>query len=328
MHHSQTTASLFVAILSATVLVGCQQPSTSDVDQTEEGVVRLGTVEAVDTVSRAVAPKDRPLVIEGGRGTVVLAGADQESVELEFIRRGRGETTEDARDVLEDVTIEESGTEQTYTFSLETNAPAYAAVDVRGTVPRDAELRINRSMGPIAVTGVKGPITVSHEHGPVRVREAGAPVEIETKNGDVEVGLWSVPAGATVKARTVNGDVSSYFPPNASLEVSAETSVGVIRTKGLSWTDQQFMPRDAGGKYTAQLGAGSATVNLRTKNGSILIQAADTTTQTSPQPDTLSVPPSDTTVTMPASRDTAEAERDTASQMPPVDRDTAGTPGS
>jgi hypothetical protein len=302
------------AILVAAGLVGCEQPSTSDVNQTDEGVVRLGSVEAVDTVARAVAPSGRPLVIDGFRGRVDLAGGDTETADLQFVRRARGESAETARGVLEDVTITESGSEQNYTYTLETDGGAYSAVDVSGTVPRGAALRIEQASGPVTIRDVAGPLTVKHDHGPVTIRGASASVEVETKNGDLDVALQSVPADATIVLRTKNGDVTLRLPPDASVQFNAETSAGNVRTRGLALSEQEFLPRDAGGEYAAQLGTGDASVELHTENGSVLVQSVDTTAL-DPGLDTLSPPPSDTTVTGP-SPDTLQAPDTTTAPAP------------
>jgi len=300
---------LFVfAVLVATGLTGgCEQPSTSDVNQTDEGVVRLGSVEAVDTVARAVAPSGRPLVIDGFRGRVDLEGGDTETADLQFVRRARGESAETARGVLEEVTITESGSEQNYTYTLETEGRAYAAVDVSGTVPRDAALRIEQASGPVTIREVAGPLTVKHDHGPVTIRGASASVEVETKNGDLDVTLRSVPVDATIVLRTKNGDVTLRLPPDASAQFDAETSAGNVRTRGLALTEQEFLPREAGGEYAARLGTGDASVELHTENGSVLVQSVDTTTL-DPGLDTLSPPPSDTTVTGPSAPDTVQVQ--------------------
>jgi FlaG/FlaF family flagellin (archaellin) len=323
MHLSRLSLLLAIAVLLTAALGACRQPSTTDVDQTEEGVLRLGSVEAVDTVARAVAPSGRPLVIEGFRGPVALEGGPGSTADLQFVRRGRGADAETARGVLEDITITESGSDESYTYTLETDGGAYAAVDVRGTVPRDADLTVDRSTGPVTLDGIAGPLTVTHEHGPVTIRGAAASVEVEIKNGDVAVQMAALPADATVALRTVNGDVTVRLPPDASAQLSAETSAGLIRTQGLALAEQNFTPRDAGGEYTAQLGPGEAPVELQTKNGSIRIAAlADSdTTQAAPidtvgtptaAPDTApapapdrAVPPADTTVAAPAAPDTA-----------------------
>lgn len=317
MVSSRSALFVLAVLVSAGLVGGCEQPSTSDVAQTEDGVVRLGSVEAVDTVARAVAPTGRPLVIDGFRGRVDLRGSDGETADLQFVRRARGETAEAARGVLADVTITESGSDQNYTYTLETEGRAYAAVDVTGTVPRGGALRIEQASGPVYIADVTGPLTVRHDHGPVTIRGASASVDVETKNGNLDVALRSVPPDATISLRAKNGDVTLRLPPNASVQINAETNAGVIRTQGLSLTDQEFLPRNAGGEYAAQLGTGDAAVDLHTENGSVRVQAADTTAD-EPGPEALSPPPSDTTVTAPSDPDTTrESDTTTAPSSPP-----------
>ena len=268
---------LFVFPLLATTLMlgACQQPSTSDVDHTDEGVLRLGTVAVVDTVSRAVAPNDRPLVIDGFRGSVDLKGSDGSTAELQFVRQGRGQSREAARGVLDDVTITESGSEQSYSYTLETDGGAYAAVDVLGTVPRTADLRVEQSKGPVSLSGVQGALTVAHDHGPVTIQGASASVDVKVKNGDLQVDLQSLPSDATIALRTANGDVTLGVPPTASAQFEVQTNVGVIQTKGLSLAEERFMPRDAGGQYTARMGTGDASIEVQVQNGSILVQSTN-----------------------------------------------------
>jgi hypothetical protein len=304
-----------LALLAAAVLGACQQPGTTDVDQTDEGVLRLGSVEAVDTVARAVAPSDRPLIIDGFRGAVDLDGAPQETAELRFVRRGRGEDAETARGVLEDVTITESGSEENYTYTLETDGAAYAAVDVTGTVPRGASLRIERASGPVVIDDVRGALTVRHEDGPVTLRGTGGAVDVEIQNGDLTVRAASLPADGAVRLRTANGDVTLRLPPDASAQIRAETSAGALRTQGLALTEERFDPQGAGGRYEARLGAGATAVELRTENGSVLVAAAapaalDTTgAPAAPEtPAALEVPPSDTTVAPRPAADTTRAD--------------------
>ena len=305
-----------VALMLGGGLVACEQPSTSDVSQTEEGVLRLGSVAAVDTVTRAVAPSGRPLVIDGFRGSVALTGTGASTAELKFVKRGRGKDAETARGVLQDVTLTESGTQDAYTYALETDGGAYATVDVTGTVPRATVLRVEKSKGPVSLTGIDGPLTVKHEHGPVTIREAADSVTVEVRTGDVTAHFAALPTDAAVSLRTQNGDVTLRLPPDASAEITAETDAGDIRSQGLSLTEQHFTPRDAGGQYSAQLEPGEASVDLRTKNGNVLIAAADSLpadTAMTPQDDSAPgmpdrpappVPTSDTTVAPEGSPDT------------------------
>lgn len=319
-----TPRALALSILTTLLVVplgGCEQPSTSDVNRTEEGVLRLGSVEAVDTLTRAVSPSGRPLAIEGVRGLVDLQGVDATTAELQFVRRGRGTDAETARGVLDDLDITEAGSEDGYTYTLEKNGSAYATVDVTGTVPHTTDLTIDRTTGAVSIADMEGPVTVTHEHGPVSIQEAAGAVTVEVKNGDVEVHFASLPSDAESSLRTVNGDVTLRLPPDASTQISAETNVGAVRTRDLDFTEQNFAPRDAGGQYSAQLDGGTASIDVQTQNGSIFITAADTTQAASPgeegeatgretdeEPRPLTVPPSDTTVSPGTSSDTMTAD--------------------
>lgn len=311
-------ARLFVApifaVLIASVGIACNDQGSSDVGQTEEGTLRLGSVEAVDTVSRAVAPNNRPLVLNSFRGTVNLTGGGGETAKISFIRRGRGEDVEAARSVLGDISLTEEGTSDAYTFTLDADGDAYAAVDIRGTVPRSTDLRIERLSGPVRIEGVEGALVIQHDDGPVNVRGAAGPVEVDIDNGDVRADFQTVPAEETVSLRTTNGDVQVGLPPDGSVRLDARTSVGSIQTQGLTLTDEQFTPLSAGARYSASMGEGGTTVELRTENGIIMIQTADTTrrdtTRPRPSPDMVPVPPSDTMVTQPAPDTTDTAATD------------------
>ena len=239
--------SWFVAFVLIGLLGACEQPNTSDVSQPEEGVFRLGSVEAVDTVARAVSPSGRPLVLDGFRGAVDLQGADQQTADLQFVRRGRGKDAETARAALENVTITESGTQAAYTYSLDEEGGTNATVDVSGTVPERTALEVKKSTGAVSLTGIDGPLTVKHEHGPVTILGVADSVTVEVRTGDVTAHFETLPSDAEVSLRTENGDVTLRLPPDASAQIEAETDAGAIRSEGLSLTDQHFTPRNAGG---------------------------------------------------------------------------------
>lgn len=312
--------SIVALLVSLALLIGaCGGNRTSEVTRTDEGVLRLGSVQAADTVMRAVAPSGRPLVLKGMRGSVRLSGTSQSNADLSFVQKGRGDSPDAARSVLEGISITEKGTDAKYTYTLSPERnDDYATVDVQGEVPRSATLRIDRSSGPVHVSGVRGPLTVKHEHGSVTIRGAAAPVTVNIKNGDVHAGFRSVPADGSIRLQTANGDVQLRIPPGDSAQISARTDAGTIRTQGLSFTDEQLALVNAGARYEAQVGTNGPTIELRTQNGSIVVGAADTTemadttqappadTATAPAPAT--VPAPDTTVAPKPDPDTTEAD--------------------
>ena len=305
MRWFSTALALFGMLGLAVLGAGCQRAQESEVARSDDGALRLGPVEVVDTVARAVAPSDRPLVVEGLRGSVRLTGAEQTTADLSFVRRGRGDTREAGQSVVEGISITERGTDAEYAYTLAADREDYAAVDVRGRVPRRTALRVDRLSGPVHVAGVEGALTVSHAHGDVTVEGAAGAAEVRIKNGDVAVGFQSLPTGGTHRIETANGDLRLCLPPDETVQVDAETDAGTIRTRGLTFTNEQFAPINAGARYDAQTGDGGPTLELRTQNGNVLIEAADTSaTDTTSTPAT--VPSSDTTVAPPPSADTAE----------------------
>jgi hypothetical protein len=314
-------------LVSVTLLIGaCGGNRTSEVTRSDEGVLRLGSVQAADTVMRAVAPSGRPLVLEGMRGSVRLTGARQSTADLSFVQKGRGDSPSAARSVLEGTSITEKGTDAEYTYTLSAGRnDSHATVDVQGEVPRSVSLRIDRLSGPVHVSGMKGALTVKHEHGPVTIRGATAPVTINIKNGDVHAGFQSVPADGSIRLQTANGDVQLRIPPGDSAQIDAQTDAGTIRTQGLSFTDEQFALVNAGANYEAQVGTNGPTIELRTQNGSIVVGAADTTemadtTQASPAdtataPAPATVPAPDTIVAPKPDPDAMEADTTNADTM-------------
>lgn len=314
--------SLFVAALCtlgvAGLLGACQRSGTSDVGRTEHGVLQFGSVEAVDTVARSVAPNERPLILEGMQGAVHLTGASQTTADLSFVRRGRGESPEAARSVLEEISITERGTQTSYTFTLAAERKEnYAAVDVRGRVPRRAPIQIDRMSGPVRVDDVEGALTISHDHGSVDLEGVAGPVDVDIHNGDVQVRFRAIPNEGPLQLHTFNGDLRIGLPTGASVQVNARTSVGVLRTSGVSPTEERLTSVHAGVRYEAQVGAGGPSLELRTENGTITLQRADTTRTSSPRAparDTMGLPSPDTVVTPPTTSPDTVPSRDTTGE--------------
>ncbi len=325
MRFSQLVSPILLALVAAGLLAACQRADESDIGRTDEGVMRLGSVEVADTVARAVALNDRPLVLEGLRGSVRLTGAAQATADLSFVRRGRGDSRDDGQSVLEGISITESGTEAEYAYTLAADKEKYAAVDIQGQVPRLAPLQIDRLSGPVRIDGVRGELTIEHEHGDVHVQDAAAPVTVTIKNGDVQLGLRAVPDDGLIRLETSNGDVHLRLPRDASAQIDGQTDAGTIRTQGLSFATERFSPVSAGGRYDAQMGDGGPSVELRTQNGSITIQARDATSTdtidagpTPVAPDTAMAPRSvpDTQRADTLSPDTTRMDQDTVSANP------------
>jgi hypothetical protein len=307
-------------------------------------------MEATETVRRGVTPGERTLVIDAFRGGVFLQASTDPTASLTFTKRGRGGDAESAGSVLESITITESGTSEAYTYEVAAEDANRATVDVRGAIPPQTPLRVEKDVGPVEIDSLTGPLTVRQAYGDVRIRGAAADTDVEIEAGDITVRFRRLLETASVKLRTQNGDITLALPPDASAQVTAETQAGVIRSQGLSFGAQSLAPLNAGFRYSAQLGDGEASVDLTTENGTITLEAGAAATDpsdpdTTAEPDTLAPPttpvPADTPATggptdEPASSDTLGSEpadpepSDTAGTEParpdPTPADTTGAP--
>lgn len=272
------------------LLAACQTEDRS-IGVSDDGEMVIGQTEVDETVVRGVNPGNRTLVLSGFTGNVQITGSGDANARLEFIKRARASDATGARRVLGDVHIDESGTDDSYVFTMTSDRPAQSAVDVRGTVPTGTPIRVTMESGSIELSAVDGPLEIANEHGSVRVAGVGRPVTIETRNGDVELGMRLVPSDGSISVTTHNGDITLALPASASAQLEARTSAGAIRTTGLSYTNRRLQQTGAGARFTSQLGQGNASIELRTENGSITIQEGRI--MTLPASDTLVGSPSD-----------------------------------
>jgi len=312
------------------VVSACETGGTPDVVMDDDGRARVGPAEVTETVERAVDPGDRTLVLNGFRGTILLEGATASTAELEFTKRGFGGNESDAQESLSEVRVTEEGTAEEYVITVESGDEDRTAADVRGMIPEDVSLRIEHVSGAVSLLGVTGPVRIEHENGPVDIRGAESSVTVSIKNGDVNVHYDRLPGDVSVDLSTSNGDLELAIPPDQSVQADAQTSVGEVFVRGLTFDPQQLTPLRAGTRYTAQRGAGDATVTLRTENGSIVLRASTPMvpgerTMTEPQdttqagPDTTTAPsedavPADTT----RAGQSTDATRDDAARLGPV----------
>jgi hypothetical protein len=277
--------SLIAVVFSLFLLGACNPSSDADIGQGAEGALQVGAVEATDSLHRIVSPADRQLVFDGFRGRIDLQGRRGETADLTLTTRGRGADSTAARAMRDDVQITETGTADTYTFEMTTDRPAQSAVDVAGTVPTGVSLRILQESGQVNLRGVRGDLVVRQRFGNVTIRDAAGAVDVSTETGDLAVAMDAVPRGARIVLRTANGDVHAAFPPDAPVQVDAQTRSGEVRVQGLTFRRERLTPVRAGARYTAQIGTGGTVVELRTENGIITLAAADTTSAAPSVPD-------------------------------------------
>jgi hypothetical protein len=264
--HLLYASGFFLAVF---LLSGCRGDNVS---QTEDGRLVLGQAEVEEVVERGVAPGNRTLMLTGTTGNIMLTGTETATANLEFVKRARGADTEDAQALLGDIVIEESGDNQAYRYVMQTEEPERTVVDVRGEVPQNVRLEIQMENGNAELSGIGGPLTIRHANGNVRIGGAAADVQVEVLNGAIEVGYQDLPANGSVNLSVANGNLVLTLPASSSARIDAQTSAGYVNVTGLEFVNRQLSPQGAGNQFTGQLGQGTASIRLRTENGSITIQ--------------------------------------------------------
>lgn len=280
-----------VSALALLFLVSACRSDDDSLGEDAEGALVIGQAEVQESMTRGVNPGNRTLVLIGFKGNIQLSGSDAQTAQLTFVQRARGRDDAAARETLTGVRVDESGSDDAYTFTMESDDPERTAVDVRGTVPVGSRIRIELESGRVELSAIDGPMAVQNQNGGIRIAGISQPADVATVNGDVEVGMQFMPSDGSVSISTQNGNIVFTAPADASARVEASTSTGSIRVEGLSFSSRRLDRQTVGARFRGQIGEGNAEVNLTTQNGDITLREGRVLTL--PATDTLVGDPED-----------------------------------
>jgi len=199
-------------------------------------------------------------------------------------------TDADAKALFAKLTVEFSGDERNRTVATHypDSKDVNCSVAYKITAPRKSKVDLDTTNGNVRVRGVEGEAAVSttsgsvtvddvsgrvnavSTNGRVNIEHATGPVTARTTNGSVSVSLSGGAHLENVEMRSVNGSVHLYVPANAAFSVKAHTVNGSVRCD-LPLASVKEQTRK---KLDGVVGAGGATVDLSTTNGSVQIGSA------------------------------------------------------
>ena len=263
-------SALLIALIAA-LGAGCGG-SEDEVGETDDGRLVLGQTEERASLERGVAPGGRVLVLEGFHGDVKLDASRDRFASLNFVKIARGENAEAAQELLGEMRIGEEGTDNEYYYRITSPNEQRTAVNVEGSVPEQANIRISWRSGAISLSGPDGPIHITNGSGAVEVAGLAGDAEIRVENGGILAGVARLPDDAEIVLETSNGDITVSLPVEASAQVAAETSAGAIQTQGLQFEDRQLEAIGAGSAFEGRLGRGNARIRVHTENGTIYLR--------------------------------------------------------
>lgn len=192
------------------------------------------------------------LVLAGINGSVLVTGTPGASqVTIAGERRVGSDSLADAQAQLPNlqVGVQESGSDiVVHTVQPQNSGGRSYVVDYQISVP--AALALN----------------IAHVNGSIELNGMSSNVETNLVNGRTQATL-QVPAGGVIDIEGENGDIDLHLPLGTSAALSAQVSIGSILLQ------DHFLQNEVRSNTMLQgtLGAGGASVKLKTTNGSIRI---------------------------------------------------------
>jgi Toastrack DUF4097 len=213
------------------------------------------------------------LEIVNTNGLVQIEPAEGATVVVRAERLAKATTDDEAKTLLEKVTIAEDISPDT--VRLETKAPkswGRSNVEVKYfvQVPANIHVSARTSNGGIKLKNLANDIEARTSNGGVSGENLGGPVRASTTNGGISLGFTAI--SGDIAAETVNGGVSVSLPRQAKATLDVSVVNGGISVSDLPVETEGSRNRR---RLEGTLNGGGPRVALETTNGGIRLAAHD-----------------------------------------------------
>jgi hypothetical protein len=205
-------------------------------------------------------------------GSIVVQGWDREAVEIHAVKTARQSAADLA---LVRIDAESAPGQVSVTTVYPPGDDVEVSVDYTVRVPRHVLLaQLATVNGAVRVSGVEGQGQLRSVNGDIDVVGSAGGFSARTTNGGVHVELLrlaapSAPSSNPITLETVNGNVALALPHDATATVDARSLNGDFHSDLPMSLLSAYSPRGLRGR----LGAGGASIRLRTVNGAIRVVA-------------------------------------------------------
>lgn len=207
--------------------------------------------------------------IENSNGRIVVRPGSGPDVEVIATRIAKAGTEEAAKQLLEEMAIEESASESGVRLSSRSRRVNWGStqyqVNYEIRAPAGLELRLSATNGTIDVADWDGRVEMSATNGSLEGAGLSGAVKAETTNGRVEIRLDALHADG-VSVETTNGRVIVEVPRDAAGRIMARVTNGSIDVEGLEVEASSSNTRR---RFEATFNGGGAPIDISTTNGSI-----------------------------------------------------------
>lgn len=237
---------------------------------------------SIDFVPRAEAREDwkktytveagGSLEIENGNGRIIVRPGSGPDVEIVATRIAKAGTEEDAKKLLEEMTIQESASASGVRLASRANRVNWGSrqyqVNYEVRAPAGMELRLSSTNGTIDVSDWDGRVAMSATNGSLEGKGLSGAVKADTTNGRVEIRLDALHADG-VSVDTTNGRVVVEVPRDAQGRIRARVTNGSIDVDGL---DIDASSSNTRRRFEGTFNGGGAPIEIETTNGSISVR--------------------------------------------------------
>lgn len=215
---------------------------------------------------------DASLEIANTNGTIVVRPGSGSDIEIVATRIAKAGTEEEAKKLLQEMSIEESASASGVRLSSRTRRINWGRsqyhVNYEVRAPKGITLRLGATNGSIDVADWDGRVEMDATNGSLEGAGLSGPVKAETTNGRVELRFDALHQdGVTVD--TTNGRVTVELPRDAKGRLLARVTNGGIDVDGLEVEPSSSNTRR---RYEATINGGGPTIGIETTNGSISVR--------------------------------------------------------
>jgi len=240
------------------------------------------------TLTAAQVPQ---LQMDSTVGGIEVRGWDGSDYHFRVCKTAGGATVAEAQQTLQQIRVEVAsgkisvhgpGDEgQNWSVYLLVQAPRNANVDLKSTNgpislrELSGKVTARTTNGPISIKDCSGEVNASAHNGPISLKGSTGDIHAETQNGPISVSLTGTAwQGVGLQAQAQNGPVSLFVPENYQSGVVVQTDGHSSMSCRASACGNARKTWDEGYRRI-ELGSGAPAVKLSTVNGPASVQSGN-----------------------------------------------------
>ncbi len=162
---------------------------------------------------------------------------------------------------------------------VQSNTPANdVEIEFVVDLPRGVDVRLSTAVGDVTTGPLRGSVEARSGSGDIEITTTEH-ASAETRSGDVRVSMGQTRWNGSLRLSTLSGDVRLALPAESSVELSATTRTGTIRSdfdlgrpERVSWGARRKPSGSVGTSVHGVIGEGGRELKLETLSGNVVVK--------------------------------------------------------